>query len=355
MLLRAVLAAVAALAALAAVPSAPAFAASSGTGWTMTPLPVDGSPVPDSFHYDLAPGQSASDRLALANGTPDPLTFLIYSADASNAPASGAFALSLPDQATHGVGSWTTTTVHTLTVPGLQVASFPFTVTVPAGAAPGEYAGGVVALDSADQNPGSGRVHVRVLSGVGVRIYVLVPGPVHPRLKLEKVTAHVVVPFLASITGSGRALITFQLSNTGNTLIYATANVEVVDGRGRTVKRFAPKVIESLLPGARLTVSEPVWNQLPIAGPQHVHVEVTGGPQRLTGETQFWVVPWALIVVGAVVVLAVVLAVVLLLMRRRRHRASSRRRDSDAGGVTTGGRAGTDEEVPEADAIVPDP
>jgi hypothetical protein len=353
--LAAVLAAALDMTALAAVSSAPAFAVSPGVGWTMTPVAAEGSPVPDSFHYDLAPGQSASDRLALANGTPDPLTFLIYSADASNVPVNGAFALSLPNQVTQGVGSWTTTTVHTVTVPGLQVASFPFTVTVPAGATPGEYAGGVVALDTADQNPGSGRVHVRVLSGVGVRIYVLVPGPVHPRLGLEKVTAHAVVPFLASITGSGRALITFQLSNTGNTLIYATANVEVVDLRGRTVKRFAPKVIQSLLPGAKVTVSEPVWDHLPIAGPQHVHVEVTGGPHRLTGETQFWVVPWALILAGAVAVLAVVLAVVLLLMWRRRRRPSSRRSDSDAGGVTTGGRAGTDEEVPEAGAIGPDP
>jgi len=304
--------------ATAVLPAEPAGATSSGQGWTLAPAP-DGS-ARTAFHLTLGPGQSATDRIVLANGTPVPLTFQIYPADAVNTPGSGAFALTVPDQPTRGVGKWTTPAVKTLTVPGMQMASFPFVVTLPTTVTPGDYAGGVVALDTANQHVGTGRVHINVLSGVGVRIYVHVPGVVHPGLVLDGLTARAVVPLFAGVTGSSHAQIRFRLVNTGNSDVALTARVTVVDGWGRTVKRFAPNVVPSLLPGSQLTVVEPRWAPLPLAGSQHVSVQVVWSGGTLTGQTRFWVVPWALIVMVAILAVALAVVVVVRFGRRRRRR-----------------------------------
>ena len=316
-----------AVAVSAVLPGSSASATSSGQGWTLAPSP-DGTGR-TAFHLTLGPGQSAADRILLANGTATPLTFRIYAADAVNVPSSGAFALALPNRPTVGVGKWTTPSVSSLTVPGLQIASVPFTIFVPAGTTPGDYAGGVVALDTADQNVGSGRVHINVLNGVGVRIYLHVPGVLHPGLALGPVTVRSDVPFLAGITGSSSAHIRFRLTNTGNTTVAVTATVTVVDGWGRTVKRFAPRVVPALLPGSQLAIAEPVWQPLPVAGSQHVQVRVAWAGPSLQGQATFLVVPWAL-VVGAVVVVVVVLAIVIVLVVRRRRRRAAGPGSEDA-------------------------
>jgi len=308
-----------ALAASAVLPAPPASATSSGQGWTVAPTP-DGTGR-TAFHLTLGPGQSASDRILLANGTAAPLTFRIYAADAVNVAGSGAFALTLPDRPTRGVGKWTTPAVTTLTVPGQQLASVPFTVSLPADATPGDYAGGVVALDTANQNVGNGQVHINVLNGVGVRVYVHVPGALHPGLALGPVSVRADVPFLAGVTGSSRARIGFGLVNTGNTTVALTATVTVVDGWGRTVKRFPPRVVPGLLPGSKLSVVEPLWQPLPLAGSQHVHVQVSWSGPALHGQAAFVVVPWALIV-GAIVVVLCVLVALVVWRRRRRADAS---------------------------------
>ena len=303
------------------LPAPPAAATSSGQGWTLAPSP-DGTGR-TAFHLTLGPGQSASDRILLANGTAAPLAFRIYAADAVNVAGSGAFALTLPDRPTVGVGKWTTPSVSSLTVPGMQLASIPFTVSVPADAPPGDYAGGVVALDTANQNVGNGQVHINVLNGVGVRIYVHVSGPLHPGLALGPVTVRADVPFLAGITGSSRARIRFRLVNTGNTTIDLTATVTVVDGWGRTVKRFAPRRVPTLLPGSQLSIAEPVWQPLPLAGTQHVQVRVAWAGATLHGQAAFLVVPWALVLGAIVLVVVVLVAVVVLVVRKRRRRAAA--------------------------------
>ena len=308
------------LAATVVLPVGSASATSSGQGWTLAPAPAPDGSVRTAFHLTLGPGQSVADRIDLANDTPAPLTFQIYPADAVNAPGSGAFALTLPDRPTRGVGTWTTTAVRTLTVPGMQMASFPFSVAVPTTATPGDYAGGVVALDTANQHVGSGRVHVNVVNGVGVRIYVHVPGPIHPGLALTGVSAQAVVPLLAGITGSSHAQIRFRMVNTGNSTVALTARVTVVDQWGRTVQRFAPKVVPSLLPGSQLTVVEPRWGPLPLLGSEHVRVQVVWSGGTLTGQTQFWVVPWGLIVMAVILAAALAVVVVVLVGRRRRRR-----------------------------------
>lgn len=319
------------LSALAVVaPAGPAAATSSGQGWTLAPAPGPVGRARDAFHLVLAGGQSYTDRIVLTNDTRAPKVFELYATDARNVPTTGAFALGLPTQTNHGVGVWTTTTVKLLTVPGLQMASFPFTVAVPAGTPPGDYAGGVVALDTTQQPTGGVRVHVNVLSGVGVRIYLDVPGPRHPAMAVSTVTAAVSVPPFAGLAGSSRARIGFRLANSGNTAVSPTVRVTVTDGWGRTVKQFAPRAYTGLLPGSSVTVAEPPWRPLPLLGHQHVGVLVTFTGGTATAATSFWVVPWGLVAaVGAVVVVLVVLVLRRWRGRRRARRAAGAGRSAD--------------------------
>ncbi len=302
------------------LPAAATVGASTplGSGWSLAPTPNAGGGARSSIDLTVAGGQRATDRMVLSNDTTGPLAFIVYPADASEGEGSGAFALSLPNTPMHEVGHWTVTAVHSLSVPPREAVTFPFTLTVPVGTPPGDYAGGVVAIDVAHQTVGSGAVHLKVLSGVGVRIYLHVPGARHAGVAVEHLSATATVPPFAGIVGTGQARIRFMAVNTGNVIEVITARVDVVDGSGHTVKQFAPRVLPLVLPGVRVAVSEPPWVGLPLAGPQHVHVVLTGGGRRADATVQFWVVPWGLIpMVGMVVVAG---AVLLVLWGRRRPR-----------------------------------
>ncbi|MHB8499139.1 MAG: hypothetical protein ACYDES_14385 [Acidimicrobiales bacterium] len=325
--------------ALAAVgPADPAAATSSGQGWTLAPAPGPSGIPRDAFHLALGAGRSYTGRIVLSNDTLSPKTFEVYATDARNAPATGAFALGLPNQTNHGVGAWTSTTVQTLTVPGLQMASFPFTLAVPSTAAPGDYAGGVVALDTSQQATGGNRVRISVLSGVGVRIYLDVPGPRHPAMAVRNVTAVASVPPFAGLAGSSHSRIRFRLANTGNTIVAPTVRVTVTDGWGRTVKQFVPRTYPGLLPGSALSIVEPLWQALPLAGHQHVEVRVSFPGGTAAGATSFWVVPWGLVAVAGSVVAALVALLVWWWLRRRavRQAAASVRPKDVPDGISAG-------------------
>lgn len=320
---------------VAAVDAPPASATSSGEGWTLGPAPGPDGKAQPAFHLTVAPGGSVTDRIVLSNDTTHPLAFTLYSSDARNVPGDGAFALGLPGKAQHGVGLWTSTTVNSLVVPGLQAATFPFTVMVPANTQPGDYAGGVVALNTASEPSGSGHVHLNVLNGVGVRIYVRVPGALHPGLALGNVAVTTDLPPFSDVTRASHAQVRFTVSNTGNESLPVTARVRAVDLWGRTVKQFAPIVIPTLLPGTRLTMSEPLWRQLPLGGPIRVQVDLSSGRLHADGQAHFWIVPWTLV---ALIVVVVATAATLLL--RRRQRRQRRLEDDEAEVEAQGSVAG---------------
>ena len=290
---------------------APASAhADTAPTWAIAPAVTATSPNARAmFDVVVGAGQPLQDVVVLANLSDQPLTFDLYAADARST-STGAFSLLLRNQPRHDVGEWITLPTDSLTVPPHAAANIPFTMRVPRGATPGDHAGGIVAL-SREGSPGqAGGVSVNVRRGSGVRLYVRVPGKVRNGLAVTDIRHRTSVGLL----GSGHSSISFDVRNTGNARLDATASAKAVDLFGRTVKRFPATRLPALLPGSTATVNQ-AWKHLPRFGRFRIVVEVHATGASAGGRSVFWVMPWLLVVLLA-------FAIALAIWRRRRSRRS---------------------------------
>jgi len=263
--------------------------AQAESGWTLEPATAGGQLTGRTFFdYSLAPGQAIQDYVRLSNGTDHDITFTVYAADAYTTPE-GSFALRLRDQPRNGVGGWVSLPFTQQTVAHGTTITFPFQLGVPRDAAPGDWAGGVVAVASDASTPTSGSV--RIEEGVGARIYVRVQGPLHRELTITKLSSSASggpwEPFAQST-----ASVTYEVTNTGNTRMTATARLDLIDAFGHTVKSFAPRALPDLLPRDITTVTES-WKGLPIAGLRlHARVSLDAGEASTFRDAPaFWHVP----------------------------------------------------------------
>jgi hypothetical protein len=300
--------------------SSPAQAATNGA-WAVTPAVTPGNTTPrPAFELVANPGQVITDRVTVSNVTTHPINFAIYAADGYNTAIGGAFALKLPVQRQVDVGAWAQLPVGALTVPGRTQATFPFTLTIPPNATPGDHAGGIVAENSAPTSQTQGGVHVNVLKGVGTRIYLRVNGPLQPSVGITDAASKSSIGPLSFATGSGRGSVHFNVLNTGNVSLNAVATVKATDIFGSTVKTYKPISLGPLLPGANITLSEPTI-ALPRAGVIRYHVEVTAPGVKANGGATGLIIPWVLV---AILVLLIVAFVWWRARQRRNRRAAIR-------------------------------
>jgi hypothetical protein len=175
-------------------------------------------------------------------------------------------------------------------VPAHTRADVPFTVSVPAGAAPGDHPGAIVAS-------GGGR-------SSAVRVQLRVSGPTLSALTVEHVAVR-----------GGR--ISYELVNRGTTVLTPKLAVHADGVFGELLDRAPRTLPVELLPGRRVTLSEP-WRDTPALDSVEVRLTVTAaGGARDTASASARFVPWGA-VAGAGGGLAAVAA--YLLVRRHRRR-----------------------------------
>ncbi|MEU6664069.1 hypothetical protein [Streptomyces sp. NPDC046821] len=272
----------------------PAAAAGTATApeWSVAPSAGGGTrPAEDGrpyFYAEGVPGTVLQDDVAVTNPGDRPLTVRLRGADADN---TGTGALSLR-KTSKDTGAWITFARRTVKVPARTRAEVPFSVTVPADAAPGDHPGAVVASANGRE--------------VGVRVHLRVSGPTLSALTVEKVR----------VTDGGR--ISYDLVNRGNTTLTPRLAVRADGVFGRALDRRPRTLPVELLPGSRVTLTEP-WKDAPALDSVRVRLTVTAGGGahgEATATKRF--VPWgALAAVGVVVVAGGGGAV--WFVRRRRH------------------------------------
>ncbi|MGW0766471.1 COG1470 family protein [Streptomyces sp. NPDC002676] len=199
-----------------------------------------------------------------------------------------------------------------LTVPARTRAEVPFTVTVPAGAAPGDRSGAIVARD-ADGRTATVRLRLRTV------------GPAVSALTVEHV----------AVRGDR---ITYELVNRGTTVLVPRLAVRADGAFGRRVLDRAPRTLPvRLAPGTRRALSEP-WPGRPALDFVDVRLTVTAaGGAHATAHASARFVPW-----GAVTGAGTAAGAVAVLAARRRRR----RRDAEGDGPPDGGeRPGTEVEL----------
>ena len=332
-----------AIGAVAPLCSASPVGAASNGSWTFSPYSASSTSLPRAFFdYTLKPGQTVVDQAALANLTSQTVTFQIYASDAVNVTRGGAFGLLAPSSPMHFVGKWAHPGITQYSLQPHQEIVFKFTLTVPDNAAPGDYAGGLVAKDVQGTVSHSGSIDVEIQQAVGVRIFVHVPGASHPAIAIGGV--HLDVHrngVVGALTGSAKGSVTVDVANVGNaTFQRVTVTLRATGLAGGRVGSFQPSVLEDLLPGSSVTTTFP-WSDVPHADLYHVHVDVStsGGtpPQpRATASVSYWDVP-PLLVVIAVILLVLIAAAIFVVLRRRWRRA--RRAEPDGQDEPVAGRA----------------
>ena len=300
-----------------AVAAPNALAQSSGR-WSFEPSSASGAEVNrSSFDYTLSPGSAIQDFVRLSNGTGHDISFTIYSADAYTT-AQGSFALRLRDQPRNGVGAWVSLPFTSRTVAAGTVATFPIQLGVPAGTAPGDWAGGVVAVATTAGATGTAN-GLTVEQGNGVRIYVRVQGSLHPSLTITKFDSRWSGGAWSPLAGSGSATFTYAVANDGNVRLGGTATLEITDAFGHTVKRFEPRSLPDLLPGDTSTLTE-TWDGLPAFGVrlQPRLVVQTPDVEVVRDAASVWHVPVPVNIAVLALATSIVLAARALLRLRRR-------------------------------------
>lgn len=234
-------------------------------GWSVGP----GGGGRPSFYAEGVPGAVLQDTVSVTNAGRHPVTVRLT-----------------------GTGVPVTLAERSVRVPARTRADVPFTVTVPAHAAPGDRSGTLVAKDA------DGRTAT-------VRIRLRVGGPALTALTVEHLAVH-------------GDRITYELVNRGTTALVPKLAVHVDGIFGRVLMDRAPRTLPvRLAPGTRTELSEP-WPGRPALDAVRVRLTATAaGGAHATASTRAHFVPWGA-VAGTTAALTAAAAVTVVRLRGRR-------------------------------------
>jgi hypothetical protein len=310
-------------AALLLLVPAPAWAATDPGALSWGVVPADGEQGAGraNFAYDVQQGQEVRDAVVVTNHGQTALDLDVYAADARTT-TSGQLDLLPADEPSTGVGTWVQLDLPAVSLaPGASV-EVPFTVRVPADAAPGDHSGGVITAAVGAQDGSTVRLDRRL----ALRMHLRVAGEVAPALAVQGLTVE--HRGTANPLGAGTVVVRYRVTNTGNARILPTEAVTVAGlaGTRRTVPAADPDAEPvEVLPGSSLE-REVVLDGVRSLGSVDVQVQAVatavglggGATARASAGTSVAAVPWALVVLVTLVLLAVA---VLVVLRRRARRA----------------------------------
>lgn len=251
------------------------------------------------FSYQVKPGQELKDFYIVRNTGTTEQTMRVFATDAYNT-ADGSFGLLNTAAKPKDAGSWVSFTsgVRELSIPLAPGASqiVPFTLTVPADAAPGDHPAGIVISSSSVQGT------ILVDRRVATRLYVRVAGALQPSLTVGNIVAN----YKDQINPlGGIATVSFTVRNNGNVALGAT----VISGISTYFTIGASKVtrqtVAEILPGATRKVTVRVADVaalgylnasvhlLPTVDPEALNPGVLRDVER---NLAFFAMPWWILV-----------------------------------------------------------
>ncbi|MEU5941819.1 DUF916 domain-containing protein [Micromonospora sp. NPDC047548] len=286
------------------LPTSPAVAAAEDPSWTIVPSSPTGPKGRKQFDYELAPKEQITDWFSVSNLGSRPITVDLYSTDAFTA-LDGGFALLPRSQAPSDVGSWIKLGKASTTLPPGKRSDMPFRLSVPAGTAPGDHVGGIIASVTERQVDKNGQ-RVEVERRIAARVYLRVAGALRPSAQVTAVEidyANPVVPF-----PGGKMAVTYRVANLGNVRLSGKALVRATGPLGLRLATGDLIDLPELLPDSEIRLHQEFSAVVP-AGV--LSAEVTVNPATSTetlpsqsGSASRTAVPWA--VVGLLVLLIAV-------------------------------------------------
>ena len=275
---------------------------SLGATLALLPADQDGSWIT----LEVEPGDAVAGRAVVRNLTDRAQTAVLTAVDATTT-GDGTFTLAGDDEARAGVGRWTSVDADRVTLAPGEQRVVRYRVRVPAGAEPGDYAGGLVArAEGAGSREDAGGVTVTVVERVGLRVYVDVAGARDGTLSVDAVEADTAG---GSLVKDALALPSalearFTVRHDGN-VRYDDLRGSVELRRGDSVVQARELALGTLLPGAE----RPVSVRLPLpgfsAGDWTLEVRLDGEPP-VTVQAHVGVSAWRVWAAGGIVGLGLI-------------------------------------------------
>ncbi|MCP2046534.1 UNVERIFIED_ORG: hypothetical protein J3D58_000606 [Paenarthrobacter nicotinovorans] len=251
----------------------------------------------DFFHLSLYPGARTEATAVVSNHTSSPVTLLTYPVDGENT-VQGTFAMASQSAPREGVGAWVELDMERITVPANTDLKVPFSLTVPEGTPPGDYAGGLIIQSPTVQGEttsvnGDTAVRLDTIQRQGVRIYLNVAGTV------AKSLAHGGLGWKQN----GESLdFTLPVRNTGNTILHPTAHLNV-SGWPATATRLEFDTPDGLLPGASIELHATL-ERAPIIQSGKAEATVSSEAGTTQADSRVFYAPWPLLALGLVFIAA---------------------------------------------------
>ena len=218
--------------------------------WTVVP---GGDGQRAFFSYDSDGGVTISDSVSVQNYGNVSLNLRVYATDGINNP-DGSFALLSGDTKPTDVGSWIALAQENVTIPAGKQLLIPYTITIPAGADPGDHVGGIVASNELPTKPGKVNT-LLVFRRTGVRLYLRVRGQLRSNLSTEAFR----VSYDGGLnTANGKVRVRFRIVNLGNVRQAGTYRLTVKGAFGTGKHDLGERAFPELLPGQSIELAEDV-------------------------------------------------------------------------------------------------
>lgn len=299
----------------AALTNATADATNAPQAWAVVPASSEGPDGRGSIEHVVEPGDTYEDRVAVRNLGATALTVEL-SVHGAAQTTDNDFELATESDPTSHLATWATLDSDRVSVEPGGATVVPVRFEVPAGAEPGDHAGGIVALAVGDDEAD---VHYQV----GTRVHLRVAGPIEPGLRIDN--AHASVPWTLLPFARLEAAASATVVNTGNMRLTPGVRVEARTLFGLWRTSFGVAEVGELLPdGARSVAGAlagvpqlgPVWVTFSVPEAASIGQDVTGMLSVESVTVVVWAVPWTLIGVALIIGAAGVVAVRNLRLRR---------------------------------------
>lgn len=246
--------AAAALALLACLATSSVHASGGTAHFSIEPTfapPYNVRPRP-YFIYNSAPGTRLVDHLHIVNDGSARGTLHLYTADATTAPTSGT--TFLPENAPrHDVGSWITLSSQQITLDAGGSREVAFTLTVPAGVAPGQHGGGILGEqmlpDYTISSTHTNSIVIKVQSALALGVLVNLPGAREEKLATSGISYD---------TASEYQRLLLALNNPGTQLLYPAGSLQVLDNQQQMLQNLKIQM-NTFLP--RTSIAYPIQIQ----------------------------------------------------------------------------------------------
>ncbi len=283
--------------------------AAAPTGYTLVPLPDmvnyhDFVVGPGKIELTIAPGQSQTVDLTIANRLGDDKSFSISTEDfrGSDDPRQSIILLG-SDQGPYSLKNGLKVPASTIDIPFGQKAIVPVTITVPANAEPGGLYGSVI-VSVLSKPAGGGANNVApsnpLITRIATLFFVRIPGP-------TQADGHLVEASLSkgnfiwsgSLTKTDPIVFDLVYKNEGNVYLDPSGEIVVDNIFGATVGNV--KVDPWFAMPQSLRFREVSWEPTFLFGRYVAHASIYRGYDTAnatdTAEIVFWVIPWKIILI----------------------------------------------------------